>query len=152
MKSPAEPFADLSHLLSALVAAPVQAQAILDAQWSRDAARWETFAGHFLAQAPEAWQGELAAVLSPTTPIRQVVGSSELEIHLRLRVERGRRWSVQVQNLELGWELAYGEVREQALHVSLTVESVPLPAWPSATADLPVATNEPLQITAGTAG
>jgi len=146
MKAPAEPFADLGLLLSALVAAPVQAQRILDQQWERDAAFWEGYAGHFVSQAPAAWRGELAGLLNQTTPARQVVGTTELDCHLRLRVERAHGWSIRAQALEIGWEVLYGTRRQQALHVSLTVEPVPLPAAPSATTGLPVAADEnPLQ-------
>lgn len=146
MKTP-EPFSDLGTLLGALVVAPAQAQSLLDQQWDREASRWEAYAAHFLAQAPAAWRREVALLLGPTTPVRQVIGRTELGCHFRLRLEHARRWSVKAQALGLGWEALYGKRREQALQVSFVVEAVPLPAAPSATTGLPVTGDTPLQAT-----
>jgi hypothetical protein len=117
---------DLKDLLPALAGAAAQAQVIMDRGWDEDTARWGRVVAQLRASAPSERAAELASLLAPIAPVRQVVHRFEVDLRAQVQAAQERRFSVGVRPLELGWEAVYGSLRESAARFVLTVETVPL--------------------------
>jgi hypothetical protein len=121
---------DLGDLLPALAGAAAQTQAVMDRGWDEDTARWGQVVAQLCALAPPERAAELASLLAPIAPVRQVVHRYEVDLRAQVQVAQGRRFGVGVRPLELGWEAVYGAMRESAARFVLTVGTVPLAAAP----------------------
>jgi hypothetical protein len=140
----ARSFADLSHLLATQAVAPIHAQAVLDAEWDEDSRRWREIVEPLVAQCPVEWSSALKALLAPTAPARHVVQHFELDCFVQVQLDRERGFGLRVRPLELGWQKIATQSQAHASRIALTIECVPLPAAPSATAGLSLDADTPL--------
>jgi hypothetical protein len=125
---------DLVGLLHSLVADPVRAQALMDGAWVADVTRWRDIVDAYVRCAPPADRPDVAAVLAPTAPLRQVLHRYEIDCSVRLSVETGRGGGIGVRALDIGWEIIRGQTRSTASRVRVEVESVPAPVTSAAEA------------------
>ena len=135
------PFHDLTQVLSGLSAAPATAQQRLDEQWEHDSTQWAMLVESLRQQAPGALKGEIAGILAPTSPVRQVIQRYEIDCRIRVQTEHQYGFSIRAHPLDLGWEKVFGSLEDRSCRVRVTVDAVPLPAMPSVMAGLPIATD-----------
>jgi hypothetical protein len=138
------PAPDVTRLLESLVDGPVRAQAELDRGWAESITRWRDTVQYFIVHAPPPDRVDIAAVLAPTAPIRQVLHSYEIDCAVRLHVHTQRGGGIRVEPLDLGWEIIRGASRSTASSVHVEVRSVPLPASSPVEARAPAWLSSPL--------
>ena len=124
---------ELSQLVRALSVTPIQVQSVLDNAWARQADDWSALRQSFASESAASDSTQFVPLLV-SAPIRQVIHRFELDCRVRLRVTHGRRFAVQAEPLNLGWEKTFGSCEDSAGRMCLTIEAVPLTTAPSATA------------------
>jgi hypothetical protein len=109
---------EISDLMAAAAAGPVETQKIFDRAYEQDC---ETFA-RVLAAAPDE---PLHSIVLGLAPARPRAGSQELGFRIQVEVRKSTEGSVRVVPLNLSFDRRYGTTATNSSRLHLTVEQVP---------------------------